>query len=655
MAKKRKSKTKNKKKSKVSARRGNKPSTFAFLFKWGVTAGIWGLITLFFVSVYFFVTMPDISDIQTIRQNAGVEIYDRNDRRIARFGQSRGKTVLVNDMPSHVKQAVIAIEDHRFYSHPGVDLLGIARAMVTNVKHGGFVQGGSTLTQQLAKNLFLKPDKTLSRKIREVYLSFWLEQKLTKDEILTAYLNRVYFGSGAYGITAAANRYYNTSAENLNLAQAAQLAASLKAPSKINPIAGKKDSIERSKLVLDAMLAQEFITPPEKKQAESYLLRQQNISIENPVADEIPHYYTDWVLDQIGYYASDITDGLKIYTGFDSDIHSVVRANLDEFLFKEAPNKSVQDVAVIVMGYDGMIRTLIGGHDYSRSQFNRATQALRQPGSAFKPFVYMAAIEKGYSPKSRILDKKFGRTYTYTPKNFDDKYYGEVSLELALAKSLNTAAVRLSEDVGIGAIEKTAQNFGITTPVKRDLSSALGSSEVKLIDMTAAYAVFANNGYAVYPYTIRGLYDNTLSSIYERDEDVDLTRIASYRDVSYMKQMLKTVVLEGTGKNAYFDGLSDFGGKTGTSQNYRDAWFIGYGNGYVVGIWMGNDDNSPMEGVTGGGPPARLWRNIMQDITEVRPVVSYKQDYRPGLFERLIGQWSVSDVKPDSGTIRLND
>ena len=593
-----------------------------FLFKWGVVGVIWGGIGGFIISAYYLVTMPDFSNVAAIQTQARVEVYDRFDQRMTHFGGARGQTISVQDLPDHVKQAVIAIEDRRFYTHFGLDLRGIARAMVVNIRRGQFVQGGSTLTQQLAKNLFLTPDKTLNRKIREVYLALWLEYKLTKDEILTAYLNRVYFGSGAYGLSAAAERYFNKPAHHLNLAQSVQLAASLKAPSRLNPLADRQALVKRSKHVLTAMMDQGYIDAQDRKHALSSIQHspvRQNSYIHDT---QTPHYFVDWIRHQIGGYVTGSAGKIYIHTGFDPDLQDILNTHTNRFFKTSAGPSDIDQVAMVLMEYDGQVRAMVGGRDYTKSQFNRAIQAKRAPGSVFKPFVYMTALQKGYTKKTYVLDQKFTRTDTYTPKNFKNEYQGQVRLSHALRESLNTATVRLAQDVGMRDIIKTAHRFGLTTSIEHDLSTALGSSAARLIDLTSAYAGFANGGYAVYPYSVLRIFDQEHNDLFSYDQGVKLQSLAKPRHIKDMKDMLRSVMDEGTGKQAFFLGLSDYGGKTGTSQDYRDAWFIGYADGYVLGVWMGNDDNRPMSSVTGGRYPALLWGNIMRDVLEIRPLTS---------------------------------
>ncbi len=435
--------------------------SFSFCFKWGFVAFIWGLIGFAALSTYYWMTMPDLNSVHTIEAQAGIDLYDKEGRRIARFGQSRGKTISVADMPSHVKNAVIAIEDRRFYSHFGLDFIGIARAMLVNVKSGKTVQGGSTLTQQLAKNLYLSPDRTLNRKIREVYLALWLESNLTKDEILTAYLNRVYFGGGAYGISAAAHQFYNKPATELSVVEAAQLAASLKAPSRLNPFSNSKALKERTNLVLKAMQDQGMISNVSSHQG--IPAPRPNIGV---VDADVPHYFAEWTLEDLNTYIYVGGDRLKVTTSYNPDIQSAIDRNIDRFFRYEADDLNAGQIAVIVMDFRGQVHGMSGGKSYQSTQFNRATQALRQPGSVFKPIVALAAFDQGMDPKNTLLDAPFEKTAAYAPKNFNEKYYGDVTITEAISKSINTATVRLATQVGFSNIKGMAQNLGLTTPTQ---------------------------------------------------------------------------------------------------------------------------------------------------------------------------------------------
>jgi penicillin-binding protein 1A len=466
------------------------------------------------------------------------------------------------------------------------------------------VQGGSTVTQQLAKNLFLKPDRTMERKVQEMVLAIWLETRFTKDEILQLYLNRVYYGSGATGIEKAAQTYYNKSARELDINEAATLAGLLKAPSNYNPIAHPKVAAARAALVIDSMVESDFITQSEADAA-----------INSPAAvaasDYIPatQYVVDWVNEQLPDLASKYDQSIIVETTIDPDLQALAEKSLRKRLNEEGKKLNIGQGALVLMDAGGAVKAMVGGRSYKRSQFNRATKAKRQPGSAFKPFVYLAAIENGYTPSSVEVDEPI-RIGDWEPDNYKHKYAGPVTLKRALAQSLNTIAAKLTNEVGPQAVVRVAHKLGIGSPLGTDASIALGTSEVTLLEMTGAFAPFANGGQTVAPYAITRISTRDGKVLYERSGD-GLGRAISIYDVGFMNEMMRAVVQEGTAKRAAFDG-QDLGGKTGTSQDSRDAWFVGYSSYLVAGVWVGNDDNSPMRNVTGGTLPAKIWKDVME-------------------------------------------
>lgn len=578
-------------------------------FKWGFIAAIWGSILLTLVLAYYGAELPKITQQADFERRATITIKDRNDDIIYKYGDLKGNIVSLQDVPAHVPQAIIAIEDRRFYSHFGIDPIGLMRAAVSNILGGGVRQGGSTLTQQLAKNLFLSHERTLKRKIQEAMLALWLEHELSKDEILSAYLNRVYLGAGAYGVDAAARRFYNKPAQDLTLFESATIAGLLKAPSHYSPIYKPEASEKRARIVLSAMQREGFITQAQKNNAKTVRAAK---SVYRPQTIYQARYFSDWVISALDDLIEDNNDDLIIETTLDLGIQKraedIITHSLDAY--KE---RNVSQGAAFLMTRSGDILAMVGGKDYASSQFNRVTQARRQPGSAFKPFVYLTALNRGWSPETYILDGEFESHHDYRPQNFNNNYYGEVPLKQALSMSLNTAAVRLMQQTGgASATIKTAKKAGITSPLARDLSLSLGSSSVSLFELTAAYAHFANEGRAVMPYAIRAIRgaDNIL--YYSRPHTRRPDRVFDKKQISLLNSMLKAAVTDGTGRKAALSGY-DVHGKTGTSQNYRDAWFMGYTDDLVLGVWAGNDDNAPMDGVTGGSLPAQIWSTIMQE------------------------------------------
>jgi penicillin-binding protein 1A len=530
---------------------------------------------------------------------------------IAEQGTFFGDAVNMAELPDYVPNAIIAIEDRRFYSHYGIDPIGIGRAMARNLMRGQMREGGSTLTQQLAKNLFLSHERTFSRKAQELVFAVWLESKFTKDEILQLYLNRVYFGGGANGIDKAARTFYGKSAYELSLMEAATLAALLKAPTTYNPARNPEEASARAKLVLANMVTEGFITKEEALEA-----------VDNPskaaTHDFTPatQYAVDWINTQLPLLIKKQTQSLIIETTIEPNLQANAENVLRKRISDNVKKLNVSQGAVVTMDGTGAIRALVGGRSYKRSQFNRATEAKRQPGSAFKAFVYLAAMENGYRPDSVEVDEpvKIGN---WSPENYKRKYLGNVSLDQAYALSLNTVAAKLTQAVSPSAVTQVAKRLGITSKLGQDASIALGTSEVSLLEMTTAFTPFANGGRAVEPFIVKRILSRDGSVLYTRGGD-GLGQVIGARELGDMNSMMRQVILTGTGTKARFDG-QDMGGKTGTSQDYRDAWFVGYTPYLVTGVWMGNDDNTPTKKVTGGSLPALVWHDIMQQAHRGMP------------------------------------
>jgi penicillin-binding protein 1A len=496
---------------------------------------------------------------------------------------------------------VLATEDRRFYSHYGIDPVGLLRALYVNLTSGKMVQGGSTITQQLAKNVFLTPERSLHRKGQELLLSFWLEHNFTKTEILELYLNRVYFGSGTYGVDAAARRYFGRPAKDVTLLQAAMLAGMLKAPSRYNPNNDPIAAATRAQIVIQNMIDAGFITEEQANAAGSQSIAAEDNAPMPPVA----RYFSDWALDQVSSYIGFTNEDLVVQTTLDPRVQGIAERNLAQILAKEGPKQNASEAALVSLTPDGAVRAMVGGVDYKHSQYNRATQAMRQPGSAFKAFVYLNAFEHGLTPDSTMVDAPIS-IGKWRPGNYNDKFYGSVSLREAFARSLNSVAVQLSERSGRGNVIETAKRLGIDTPLGNDASIALGTSETTVLEMTAAYATFANKGQGVLPYGITKIQTRSGKLLYQR-EGSGLGAVASPVAVREMLDVMTATVDWGTGKHAQIDRPA--AGKTGTSQNFRDAWFIGLTAQLVTGVWVGNDDNKPMNKVTGGSLPVDIWHD----------------------------------------------
>ena len=578
------------------------------LFYWCIVLGIWGAMGVGGLVLYYGARMPSAESWSIPERPPNVKILAVSGDIIANRGTTGGEALSLENMSPYIPQAVIAIEDRRFYSHFGIDPLGLARAMLTNLTTGRMVQGGSTLTQQLAKNLFLSPERTLERKVQEVLLAFWLEQKYSKDQILAMYLNRVFFGSNAYGVEAASRRYFNKSARDVNLGEAALLAGLLKAPSRLSPARDPKAAEERAQVVLGAMREEGYVTDSEIKTAMS-----QTPTKAKSYWSGAEHYVADMVMDQLPGMIGEIKEDLVIDTTIDLNLEKKAEEVIAATLDADGKKLDASQAALVSVDGTGAIRALVGGKDYAESQFDRASKAKRQPGSAFKPFVYAAAMEIGRTPMSIRNDGPV-RIGNWTPENYDQKYRGEVTLADALANSLNTIAAQLVMEVGPSNVVKVAHRLGIDSEMQANASIALGTSEVSLVELTSAYAPFMNGGFKATPHVIRRISKADGTVLYENTYD-NPPRVLDPAIVSEMNQMLLRVLTKGTGKKAQLKGW-EAAGKTGTTQSFRDALFVGYTSNLTTGVWFGNDDGKSMKKVTGGGLPAKAWHDFMMAAHE---------------------------------------
>jgi penicillin-binding protein 1A len=573
------------------------------ILKGMLLVGLWGFVALGVLMAFYAYEIPEILRKADLKRHPAIVMEDKDGTVFARYGDFHGDTISVSTLPPHLVKAFLAIEDRRFYDHGGVDVFGIMRASVRNFFAGRVVQGGSTITQQLAKNLFLSGTRTLRRKVQEVMLALWLERKLTKDEILSAYLNRIYLGSGTYGVDAAAWMYFNKSARNVNLHEATILAGLPRAPSRYSPLNDPKAAEGRARVVLQAMVDAKFITPNQKANAISSM----PLPSDKPSVGMEGRYYADWIMEQLGGLIEEQEDDVIIRTTLDLSMQREAEKQVDAMLAQNGATKKVSQAALVTMNNAGAVRALVGGRNYNQSSFNRATQAKRQPGSSFKPFVYLAALEAGYSPDTSLTDAPL-KIGSWRPQNYEDTYRGQISMRDALAFSVNTATIRLAQQVGISRVRQLAIKLGIHPPLQNDLSLALGTSEVSLLDLTSAYAVFANGGQAVAPYGISEIRSEKGQILYRRQAP-PMPQLVNAGSVDALGDMLQAAVAYGTAKRAQLD--VQVAGKTGTTQDYRDAWFVGYTSRLTTGVWMGNDDNDPMAKVTGGSLPAGLWHDYM--------------------------------------------
>jgi penicillin-binding protein 1A len=573
------------------------------LFRLLVLLAVWGGLALGLALIFFTwdLPRPEAALVATRRPSVTLEAADG--RLLATSGDLYGERVRLAELPAFVPGALMAVEDRRFRSHFGLDPIGLARAAVTNWRAGRVVQGGSTLTQQLAKNLFLTPERNMRRKVQEALLALWLESRFTKDQLLEIYLNRVYLGAGAYGVDAAARLYFGVPARRVSLWQAAILAGLPKAPSRYNPRAAPDAAIRRGTDVLDAMAAAGLITETRARQeAEKMVLPPR------PSGDA--GWFADWVQDDLAESFPGSGD-LDLRTTLDLKLQAVVENRLGALLAGPgAAAHATQGAVVAIQASDGAVRAMVGGRDYRQSPFNRATAARRQPGSAFKPFVWLAALEQGLTPASPVSDLPLNLG-GWSPGNGRWRARGELSLEEALAHSINTAAVRvLLAAGGARPVAAVAERLGVHGRFSDDASLALGTAEVTLLDLIAGYAPFANGGLRVTPYGI------ARAEGAGRVLAVPLTapqRVISAEHAAEMRRMLGTVVERGTGRAAAVRGQR-VGGKTGTTQDFRDAWFVGLAGRWVIGIWLGNDNASPMDDVQGGSLPARLFHDIVEEM-----------------------------------------
>jgi penicillin-binding protein 1A len=577
---------------------------FRGLFSIMFTFVLWGAVLAAGAFGYVWFTLDQKGLFQIPAREPGIMLLASNGDVLAERGAFFGDEVRVDELPAYVLQAVIAIEDRRFKSHFGVDPVGLIRAMLENARAGRVVQGGSTLTQQLAKNLFLKPERTMSRKAQEAVLALWLEQNFSKDEILQLYLNRVYYGAGATGIEKAAQKFFGKSARDVTLPEAAILAAVLKAPSDYNPVSHPDAANARAALVISEMVEAGFITREEADLAVSN-------TVEIKPADYVPatQYIVDYAGEVLPQLVKQYDESIVVWTTIDGETQARAEKALRDRLNDEGAKLGASQGALVTIDTGGAIKAMVGGKSYAKSQFNRVTKAKRQPGSAFKPFVYLAALEQGFSPESMETDGPI-RIGDWEPENYRDKYLGPVTLTKALALSLNTVAARLVMQVTPEAVISVAHRLGITSALTNNASIALGTSEVTLLELTSSFVPFANGGAPVEPYLVSRITTRSGEVLYERTGDGFGQAVTGY-DLGSLNLMMRAVVTEGTARRAQF-GEFEIAGKTGTSQDYRDAWFIGYTSYLVTGVWVGNDDNSPTKKITGGSIPTAIWKDVME-------------------------------------------
>ena len=607
-------------------------------------AFLWGGIVLGGAVVYFISQVPDPILATLDDRPPNLTILADDGTVLAERGLRRGH-VRLDRLPPYLINAVIATEDRRFYSHFGVDPIGLMRAAFRNAAAGSVVEGGSTLTQQLAKNLFLHPERTFSRKLEEVIYAVWLEQRFTKDEILELYLNRVYFGGGTYGVEAAARHYFGRTARRVSLPQAALLAGLLKAPSRYAPTRSVKLASARAEEVLDNMVEAGFLTEDEARAAgrEPLKLRAKGDDTGYP-------YAVDWVAELLPEYVGEHEGDLIVDTTIDAELQRVTQEKLRQLLDTEGRERDASEGAVVVLDPLGGVKALVGGRSYQISPYDRALKSLRQPGSAFKPFIYLTALESGYTPDSIAYDGPVN-IGGWKPQNYTNDYKGKVTLRYSMAHSLNTVAVKLTAEVGAWKVVRTARRLGINSKLHAQPSIALGTAEVTLLELAGAYAPFANGGQRVLPHVITRIRNGDGKLLYRRRNSTT-GQVVALHYVGAMNDMLNSALVRGTGKRAAIPGHVA-GGKTGTTQDLRDAWFVGYTAHYVAGVWIGNDDNSRMKKVTGGTLPAGLWHDIMLYAHEGKQPLPLPGTHMPRPLQDAIAArlpWTSESKKSESAS-----
>ena len=637
-----------------SKRNGAARSALRRLIYWSLVLALWALIAAVGTIAFAVSTLPPIQTLEVPKRPPTIEIVGTDGRPLITRGEMSGTDISIKELPPYLPRAFVAIEDRRFFSHFGIDPIGLIRAAAANVLRRGVSQGGSTITQQLAKNLFLTQERTLWRKMQEVVLALWLERRFSKAEILELYLNRVYFGSGAYGVEAAAQRYFGKPAREVKVAEAAMLAGVVKSPSRLAPSRNPDGAERRARAVLAAMTELGFVTETMAKSA----LAQPAHAIKTAGTGSL-NYVADWIMDVLDDLVGRVEQDLVVETSIDPTLQAAAEKALTDELALKGQKLDVAQGALVAITPEGAVRAMVGGRNYAESQFNRAVAAKRQPGSAFKPFVYLTALERGLTPESVREDKPVALK-GWKPENYSREYHGPVTLTQALALSLNTVAVRLTLEVGPRAVAKTAYRLGIASKLDANPSLALGTSEVSLIELTCAYAPFANSGNATMPYVVARVRTRAGKILFTHAPQ-KLGRIIEPRHIAMMNAMMRETLVSGTAQRAQLPGWAA-AGKTGTSQDFRDAWFVGYTGHLVTGVWIGNDDSSPTKKATGGALPVDIWSRFMKVAHQGVPVASLpgltgaasfasalpNPLLSPGSSEAPVGQGGAESVRPQA-------
>jgi penicillin-binding protein 1A len=592
------------------------------------------MILGFFVLVYYAYDLPDIDKLNEDKLKSSIVIQDYKGQFLASYGDIYTEYVKYDDIPQNLIDAVIATEDRRFFKHWGIDLRGLARAVFVNIAKGRMAQGGSTVTQQLAKNVFLKPDRNLKRKIQEAMLAIWLEKHYSKEQIIEMYLNRVYLGGGVYGIDAASRKYFNKTAKRMNLYESAMIAGMMKAPTSYSPQNNQRAAIARTEQVLLNMVDAEKIS--EKEMRKAY---RQGTQLKFTQPRDSDKYFTDFVVDLIPEFVGKTSEKLIVRTTFNPRYQKIAEDAVAKNMLEYGDAAKAEQAALVALAPGGAIRAMIGGVDYSVSQYNRVFQSQRQPGSAFKIFTYAAAFQNGMTPDTIVEDSPI-TVGKWSPKNFDGQFRGEISIRSAFTQSLNAATVYIAEATGRSNVLHTARKMGIKSTLAPTPSVVLGASEVNLLELAGSYGVLANNGFYAEPYAIETIKSPEGKVLYEHFRSG--SQVLNSDTVYMMNDIMSGVIQYGTGRAANFGRSA--GGKTGTSTDHRDAWFVGYTPDIIAGVWVGNDNNKAMSKVTGGSIPARIWRDFM---------AAASTDFEPkslptsgGWFDGFFGDGTNSGSQP---------
>ena len=571
-----------------------------------------GLVALIIAVAVAYANLPSYSSLAK-RSDLGqmIRVRAANGAVLVNIGPSFGQWLPYDQIPPEMRAAMIAVEDKRFRSHIGVDPIGMARAVKTRIDRGRWAQGGSTITQQLARNIFLTNSRTFGRKIKEAILAIAIERKFSKNQVLELYLNRVYFGGGAYGIDAASRRFFGHSARTLSLGEAAIIAGLVKAPSNYSPTADVEAARSRSQVVLQTMVENGFVDAASAAQVDANAIKLQPTTKQNSV-----RYFTDWALPQLDTLIDESNEPIEVWTTLDPNM----QAAADKAIAANAPNGT--QGALVAIDRDGAVRAMVGGRDYVSSIYNRATQAERQPGSAFKLFVYLAALESGMKPTDTIVDEPVTIS-GWTPRNSTRTNRGPVTLREAFALSINTISAKIGAQLGFGTIADMARRFGISSHISTYPSMVLGTSDVRLIDMTRAFASVANQGVSVTPYAIRRVVTANGQTLYQHDNEEGRVLVAPW-GAAGMTDLLQSAVMTGTGRAAQIG--RPVAGKTGTTSSNKDGWFIGFSSGLTAGVWMGRDDARTVGGLQGGTAPARAFHDFMSVAVARRPVEQFQTE-----------------------------